>query len=143
MTEFPTDQVPPPGAGGDPKAMVNVPAICLMITAGLGILGQFCSIGNTLIRGAANAANPNVPAWVNTMSGTVGVVFSVIGIAMGIVILMGAMKMRNLQSYNFALAATIIAMIPCVSPCCILGLPFGIWALVVLMKPDVKAAFGP
>ncbi len=33
------------------------------------------------------------------------------------------------------------AMIPCVSPCCLLGLPLGIWALIVLVKPEVKAAF--
>jgi hypothetical protein len=39
------------------------------------------------------------------------------------------------------MAASIIAMIPCVSPCCLLGLPIGIWALVVLMKPEVKSAF--
>jgi len=38
-------------------------------------------------------------------------------------------------------AASIIAMIPCVSPCCCLGLPFGIWALVVLARPAVKSAF--
>ena len=37
--------------------------------------------------------------------------------------------------------ATIIAMVPCISPCCLVGLPIGIWALVVLMKPEVKAAF--
>jgi hypothetical protein len=32
-------------------------------------------------------------------------------------------------------------MIPCTGPCCIVSLPLGIWALVVLMSPDVKAAF--
>jgi predicted Zn finger-like uncharacterized protein len=36
--------------------------------------------------------------------------------------------------------ACILAMIPCVN-CCILGLPFGIWGLVVLNKPEVKDAF--
>ena len=35
----------------------------------------------------------------------------------------------------------IIAMIPCVSPCCILGLPFGWSALQVLNDPKVAAAF--
>jgi hypothetical protein len=28
-----------------------------------------------------------------------------------------------------------------VSPCCFIGLPIGIWALIVLAKPEVKAAF--
>jgi hypothetical protein len=49
--------------------------------------------------------------------------------------------MKKLESYGLAMAASIIAMIPCVSPCCLLGLPIGIWALVVLMKPEVKSAF--
>ena len=63
------------------------------------------------------------------------------GLIMSVVILMGALKMKKLESYNFALTATIIAMVPCISPCCLVGLPIGIWALVVLMKPEVKAAF--
>jgi hypothetical protein len=39
------------------------------------------------------------------------------------------------------IAASIVAMIPCVSPCCCIGLPVGIWALVVLSKGDVKDHF--
>jgi hypothetical protein len=75
------------------------------------------------------------------LSGGVGLVFNVIGVIIGVVILLGALKMQKLQNYNFAMAAAIIAMIPCISPCCLLGLPAGIWALIVLMKPEVKAAF--
>jgi hypothetical protein len=41
-----------------------------------------------------------------------------------------------------AVIASVAAMLPCtVSCCCILGLPVGIWSLVVLMKPEVKQAF--
>jgi hypothetical protein len=39
------------------------------------------------------------------------------------------------------LAAAIVALIPCFSPCCLIGLPIGIWALVVLSKPEVKSQF--
>ena len=70
-----------------------------------------------------------------------GIVGAIIAIIKGILILLGATKMRNLQNYGFAMTAAIIAMVPCISPCCVLGLPFGIWALIVLMKPEVKAAF--
>jgi hypothetical protein len=31
--------------------------------------------------------------------------------------------------------------VPCISPCCLVGLPIGIWALVVLNKPEVKSSF--
>jgi hypothetical protein len=39
------------------------------------------------------------------------------------------------------MAASIIAIIPCFGPCCCLGIPVGIWALVVINKPEVKSAF--
>lgn len=39
------------------------------------------------------------------------------------------------------MAVSILSMVPCVSPCCLLGLPVGIWALVVLNTPEVKQAF--
>jgi hypothetical protein len=57
------------------------------------------------------------------------------------VVLVGAIKMKNLENYGLAMTAAIMALIPCVSPCCVLGLPFGIWALVVLSEDRVKAAF--
>jgi hypothetical protein len=56
-------------------------------------------------------------------------------------VLIGAAKMQSLRSFEFAFAAAILAMIPCLTPCCVLGLPFGIWALVVLNKPEVKSQF--
>ena len=49
-------------------------------------------------------------------------------------------KMTRLQGWGLALAGSILAMIPCGS-CCCFTLPFGIWALVVLVNKDVKAGF--
>ena len=64
----------------------------------------------------------------------------VIGILLSGLIFIGAMKMKKLESHGLAVAASIVAMIPCLSPCCLLGLPIGIWAAVVLFKPEVKSA---
>ncbi|MBN2371271.1 MAG: hypothetical protein JXO72_12375 [Vicinamibacteria bacterium] len=74
-------------------------------------------------------------------SGTIGIMTSLIGIAVGGFIIYGAMKMKDLSNYGLALASTILVMIPCLSPCCFLGIPIGIWALVVLLGQDVKSAF--
>jgi hypothetical protein len=49
--------------------------------------------------------------------------------------------MQKLSNHGLAMAAAIVAMIPCFSPCCLLGLPFGIWALVMLNKPEVRSQF--
>jgi hypothetical protein len=48
--------------------------------------------------------------------------------------------MKQLKNYGLAMTGSIIAMLPC-SVCCLLGLPFGIWSLVVLNNPEVKEAF--
>jgi hypothetical protein len=60
-----------------------------------------------------------------------------------LVVLLGGVKMLSLSGRGLAITGSVLAMIPCVnSLCCILGLPVGIWALVVLSNPEVKAAFG-
>ena len=48
--------------------------------------------------------------------------------------------MLRLRGYPWAGAAAILATIPW-SPSWVLGLPFGIWAIVVLGKPAVAEAF--
>ena len=70
-----------------------------------------------------------------------GIATSVIATICGIVIIIGSVKMMRLQSYGFAMTACILAMLPITSPCCCLGLPIGIWGIVVLCDPQVKAAF--
>ena len=39
------------------------------------------------------------------------------------------------------MVAAVVALLPCVSPCCLVGLPIGIWALTTMNKPEVKDAF--
>ena len=47
------------------------------------------------------------------------------------------------RNYRLAYTVAILSVIPLVSPMIICGIPFGIWALIVLHRRDVKAAFGP
>ena len=131
-----------PPAGADAAESVKGPAIGLIVVAILGALLQIASLGLRL-GGASFMANSGMPnqAWVNMFSGPIGVVSGVIGLLVSGVIFFGALKMKSLESYGLAMAASIIAMIPCFSPCCLLGLPIGIWAIVVLSKPEVKSAF--
>ena len=53
----------------------------------------------------------------------------------------GAVQMKRLLNYSHARNAAIVACIPCVGPCCLLGIPFGIWALNVLGRPEVYNSF--
>jgi len=71
----------------------------------------------------------------------VGITFSVIGLAANALIIYGAISMLNVQRYGLAMTAAILTMLPITSPCCLIGLPAGIWALVVLTRPGVSEAF--
>jgi hypothetical protein len=132
--------IPAPSSAG--AEQVNGPAIGLIVVAILGVILQIISLIFNLA-GASFLASSQMPreAWANMFSGTIGVVSGIIGILVSGLILFGAMKMKKLESYGLAMAVSIIAMIPCFSPCCLIGLPIGIWAVVVLSKPEVKSAF--
>jgi hypothetical protein len=89
-----------------------------------------------------STGDPNMDRVIQMMSGTVGVVFALIGVLLGIATSVAGIQMRKLKSYSFAMAMLILNMIPCCnSCCCLVGLPIGIWGLTVLMKPEVKRAF--
>ncbi len=66
--------------------------------------------------------------------------FSVQFIA-SVLIAIGAAKMGHLESLAMGRMAAFLACIPVASPFVVCGLPFGIWALALLAKPDVQAAF--
>jgi len=58
----------------------------------------------------------------------------------GVVIIVGVIKMTRLQWLPLALTCSILAMLPLV-PVCFLGFPIGLWAFLVLRRPQVIAAF--
>jgi hypothetical protein len=132
-----------PTMAGNAQQMVNGPAIGLIITAIIGFLAQALGLVLNLAGiGMQGAQMDQMPGtWAVLFSGTVSIISSIVAILFGVVILIGALKMKKLESHGFAMAASILAMIPCISPCCLIGLPIGIWAIVVLLKPEVKNAF--
>jgi hypothetical protein len=58
-------------------------------------------------------------------------------------VIYGALQMKNASNYTLAWLAAIIATVPCcfTGCCCITSMPAGIFAIVVLMRPEVKALF--
>lgn len=58
-----------------------------------------------------------------------------------IAIAVGGAKMAFMESYSIARIGAVLACIPPISPFVGWGIPFGIWALIVLSDPKVKAAF--
>jgi hypothetical protein len=122
--------------------------------AALGILGNLYFLVATLlapkvdVAAQVKAQNPNMPAEQAEMASKVASYVTNAGPAIYVtlllvhgLILFGGIQMLRLRSYGLALASGILGVIPCASPCCVLGIPFGTWALIVLMRPEVKAAF--
>jgi hypothetical protein len=132
---------------GSARQRVSGPATGLLITGIIGIVVQGIGLVMNLAGvGAAAVQPPPAPGapdfqWQAYTHGPIAITSAIIGLVIGIVIVMGALKMKNLQSYGLAMTSSILAMIPCISPCCLLGLPIGIWSVVVLSKPEVKSAF--
>ena len=128
--------------------LVNGPAIGLIISMALGIALNIFGVVFHLLGRSWGRPPPMMTPEAERMynlfhqfGGTFGAVAGIISIAIGLFVLFGALKMQKLSNHGLAMAAAIVAMIPCFSPCCLLGLPFGIWALVVLNKPEVRSQF--
>lgn len=58
-----------------------------------------------------------------------------------VLILSGGLCMLRLKKYRLAQASALLSVLPTCSPCMLLGIPFGIWAWIVLARPDVRSAF--
>lgn len=164
--EMPPGGFSPPGSGpgtGAALSKVSPPAIGLMV---VGVINILLSIYGVIMSGLVLAGifDPNAAQreqfeemaaqggqeaemaemMMNIMTvtqGPVGLVTNLIALIVGAIIVFGALKMKNLQSYGLALTSAIVAMIPCLSSCCLVGLPIGIWALVVLLDNNVKQSF--
>lgn len=135
------------------RQRVNGPAIALMAYGGLSVLSSLLGLVNSLLVsmgiqlydldqfGNYGDIDPQFQQMLNMTSGVSGLFGAVIGLVIAGVMIFGAMKMRNLQLWGFSLAAAILAIIPCFGCCCLIGMPIGIWATVILFDADVKAAF--
>jgi hypothetical protein len=80
-----------------------------------------------------------VGAGPNSLIGDGLVVVPIAAFVLCTVMLVGALKMKRLENPTWAVAASMLAMF--ISPGNIIGLPLGIWAMVVLGRPEVRAAF--
>ena len=121
------------------------PAIGLIIAASIGILTQIVGVVGqifnlTMMQRMGNVPPPQAP-FGPEFTPIVACVSAGIGVLLRVLVVVGAVKMKNLENWGLALTAAIIAVIPCFSCCCLLELPFGIWALVVLNDAAVRAAF--
>jgi hypothetical protein len=139
----------PPNSDARAREEVNVPAILLLVVGGLLAAYSLYGVANNLLGSNQKMIdafndNPQLAQYsglATTMS-RFGVVFSLFFLGVSGFIIWAALQMRQLKMWTVSFIASILAMIPCfTSCCCLVGLPIGIYALVVLNKPEVKSAF--
>ncbi|HEY7180420.1 MAG TPA: hypothetical protein VIC84_03325 [Blastocatellia bacterium] len=126
-------------------ASVQPVAVCLIITgalnAGMGLLfllGAIMQMINPTNRPAVGSKAEGIGYITGQFMGLLCFLLSFVAAP---IIIYGAVKMLNGSDYGWARAASILAIIPFTSCCFLIGAPIGIWALMVLSKPEVKMFF--
>lgn len=130
----------------DVSNKIKAPAIGLIVVGALNFALGLITVLSGLVRLTGIIPGDDIPTdeaerlgyFVGTFGGY-GVAF--IGLIVAPFIIYGATQMLGGKSYKFAKTSAILAIIPFISCCFIIGIPFGIWALMILSKPEVKAFF--
>ena len=147
------DGVAGPAAPGRPRrgggraraaSRTNVPGILLMVFGGLGVL----LVAAGFVAQSVNPPPPVDPALPAAQreareAGRAAGRYAGSGLLLitNLIQVLAGWKMRRLESYSSCVIGAVVACIPCCSGVILLGIPGGIWALVVLLNADVRAAF--
>ncbi len=128
------------------KFSLRQPAIALIVLSSVAILMDLAILN--AIRKASIADSPRMvgerePQRRSGKSIVSGAIANGGLLAIHMFVLFGSVNMLRLRSYSSARMAAIVSLIPFCSPGVLLGVPFGYWALRILRRDDVKAAFPP
>ena len=128
---------------------IKVPAIGIITTGALGALLSLTGVITTLSGSNKNTEIP--PGLPPEAAGLLksyllamepfNLPLNLLALILSVLTLMAGIKMLHRRSYGLVMAGVIVGMIPCLSGCCCTGLPFGIWALVVLSNAEVRKSF--
>lgn len=127
----------PPTTAPDGPNPLRPPGIILLTTSAVYLLLLLASLPAQLVR--MRQIDPGTPEGLGELTGSL--VTLVAWITITVAILLGSIAMIRLRSYRSAVTAAMASCIPCCSPCFLLGIPFGIWAFILLMRPEVRARF--
>lgn len=126
------------------RTKVMIPAIFLIVVGVLGLLASIFGCVNAAIS-PPPPVDPNAPeavkAFVQGSVGPAAVGIQAFFILFNAFLIFGAVQMLRMKAWPLALSSSIAAIINFGSCCCILGIPVGIWSIVILFVPDVKEAF--
>ena len=111
------------------REQVRGPAIGLLVT---GILNWVALTAAAIFMGWMAFGTKGQPSY------TVLIVLP-FAFVCSVLMILAALKMKRLDGYWLAVTASVLAIV--ISPSNLIGLPIGVWALVVLSQADVRTAF--
>ncbi len=120
------------------RHQVWIPALGLLVAGALDcltVVGALVGGILLLLRGSFSGEI------IGFLPGSAKVVIVAVMAAYSVFVILGAWNLMQLRSYRLALAGSILALFP-FAPGAIIGVPMGIWALVLMTREKVKAAFG-
>lgn len=122
----------------DPTTRVSAPAIGLMAAGGLSAAVTLVYILFIAVVGIAAVADQDSADALPGVGVLVGA--AIVKLALDALTIFAGYQMRQLRNWTLSVGGAVAALLPC-SICCLLGLPIGIWAIVVLIDEDVKRSF--
>jgi hypothetical protein len=122
------------------ERMVSGPSTGLLVSGILNVVFSVLALIGNLAGMGMGAMEGGREGWQSMASGTYGMIWNVVFIAVGALVIFGSQKMKKLENYGLAMASAILTVIPCTT-CCLWGIPIGIWAIITLSKSEVKSAF--
>lgn len=127
----------------DARRKVAGPAIALIVASAISLLFLLLSLAFSawlVFSGVADEMR-QPPGMSKESQVVIRMIWNVMMQVTHVLILLGAIRMRRLKSPTLSRMSCILAVIPCLGPCFLLGIPFGIWGLVVMNDPEVRRAF--
>jgi len=115
-----------------------IPAVFLIILSTVYILPTFIVLPLSIYMAVSldESAPPGASARMAALLAA-----SIMMLAASVAIIIGATGMLRMKGYRGAMTAAIISSIPMFSPCAVAGIPFGIWAIILLVNPEVRNRF--
>ncbi len=119
------------------KERLKLPAIGIIVSAGTQLASFLILFLYISIQRPVNSTDARVQEFFkNLMPVFVIILFSLYGFSV-----YGALQMMQVKNYRSAMASAIIHISTLICGFPLVGVPVGIWALVVLQKSEIKSAF--
>lgn len=137
--------------GGREEALLQVKpvGICFAIFGGLMLVLGLVSLFTSIFKAGPTPIPAEVPDFIrqmlefqNSIPQWVQILMAVLNEVVFGLILLAGLRLMQLRSRGLVIAAAILMSIPCwTGCCCFVGLGFGIWALVLINKPEIQSEF--